>query len=123
MGARFHAVSGYARIAPYDRAIMARTCEGMIGQRNAFLWKGNGAMIGAIVFPLFMARAWIAQELFWWSETPGTGRLLFQAYEDWARARSARASIMLAVKDFERMEAVYARAGYAPAERSYLKVL
>ena len=125
MGEKFHALSGYAKFSTYDPDVMAKSCRALMRTDTGLLLVGERAMIGCIVFPLFMAQETVAQELFWWSETPGVGRDLLNVAEHWAKTSGAKVLLMLALESNEadRVETIYRRRGYETAERSYMKVL
>jgi GNAT superfamily N-acetyltransferase len=64
----------------------------------------------------------IADELFWWSEGR-EGVKLLQAYEQWAAGFGAvvRMTTLEAVNP-DRMTRFFARRGYQPLERAFVKV-
>jgi len=87
-------------------------------------------MLGGIHYPMYFNPAdTIAQELFWWVDSPyrGTdaGRKLLDAFETWAMMHGAKRSMTSAMEN-DRIAAVnrlYQRAGYMPTERIYYKEL
>lgn len=71
----------------------------------------------------------MAQELFWWVDVEhrnsGCAGALLTAAEDWARAIGVHAMQMVALDDSsgDAVASMYARRGYVPLERSYVKEL
>jgi N-acetylglutamate synthase-like GNAT family acetyltransferase len=69
----------------------------------------------------------VAQELWWWltpaSRGSGAGGKMFKQIEQWAQEKSAKALFMIALEDDRaaKMEKVYARAGFKPLERTFIK--
>jgi len=83
---------------------------------------------GAIVYPLyFNPSALVVQELWWWltpkSRGSGAGGKMFKQIEEWAKERNASALFMIALEDSraKKMENLYARAGFKPMERTFIK--
>jgi GNAT superfamily N-acetyltransferase len=69
----------------------------------------------------------VAQELWWWltpaSRGSGAGGKMFKQIEQWAQEKGAKALFMIALEDDRaaKMEKVYARAGFKPLERTFIK--
>lgn len=87
---------------------------------------GLVGMAAALCFPHYMNHSIkVAQELFWWvdQEQRGgtTGVRLLSALELWAKAKGCTTLTMVCLPIESPAEAIYARTGYRPLERSYLK--
>lgn len=87
------------------------------------------AMIAMLVYPhYFNPSVLAAQELFWWCDPEARGKgvaaKLLSAAEGWAREKGAHSVQMLAMESLEpeRVGAMYAKRGYVPLERSYVRV-
>jgi GNAT superfamily N-acetyltransferase len=83
---------------------------------------------GALVYPLYFSPTnLVAQELWWWltpaSRGSGAGGKMFKQIEQWAQEKGAKALFMIALEDDRaaKMEKVYARAGFKPLERTFIK--
>lgn len=122
MGEQFTAAVGM----PFDETSTAETLLRLMDSPDGVLLVGDGGMVGGIVYPAYFASDYrMAQELFWWSETPGLGRALLNGLEQWARSVGAKSLTMLAMADM-RADAVgrlYQRAGYRPLENTFVKAL
>ena len=83
---------------------------------------------GALAYPMYFSPTnRVAQELWWWM-TPkargnGAAKQMFGAIEQWAAEKGVKAVFMIALEDerSKKMENVYARAGYKPMERTFIK--
>ncbi len=83
---------------------------------------------GAISYPLyFNPSSLVVQELWWWLDPvargSGAGSKMFKQIEQWAKAKNADALFMIALEDerASKMERLYARAGFKPMERTFIK--
>ena len=121
MGVQFHAYSPWSAL-PYDRDAVRGVLETAIDQGG--VWMSESGMCGGVIHPLYFSPTKrIAAELFWWS--PTGGRELRQAFETWAKDHGASHIQCSALHD-EHLPAVtrlYERAGYRPAEVSFVKEL
>lgn len=123
MGARFAEKARLWDHVGYDPASMELTFRAMIEGDQFCLFVGDAGAIGGIVAPHpFNHSQKIADELFWWSEGR-EGLALLSAYEDWAGSFGAviRMTTLEAVEP-ERVGKLFARRGYAPLERAFVKV-
>lgn len=123
MGERFAAKARLSDHVGYDPASMERTFAAMIDGDNFCLFVGSAGAIGGMVAPHpFNNAQIIADELFWWSEGR-EGLALLKAYEDWAGSFGAviRMTTLEAVEP-ERVGKLFARRGYVPLERAFVKV-
>ena len=122
MGARFAAKSNIAKSVGYDPATMARTFEALIANDHPIFISESGAIGATLIEHPFNASHVVAQEMFWWSEGKD-GLALMDALESYCQER-AHSLIMIALEAI-RPEAVgrlYERKGFAPLERSFVKV-
>lgn len=130
LGALFHHYSGLAEIA-FDAGSFLKTLEiGIAADNQAYFVAEDGGqvvgMTGGIVYPsYFNHSALTGQEMFWWSEKAGAGRELYRALEAWAASKGCKTFTMIALEDDQsgRMDKIYRRMGYRPAEHSYIKGL
>jgi hypothetical protein len=126
MGRKFHAVSGYDDV-PYDENTMVDLFIAMVRGGGMFVVGDKPVgMIGGLVFPVFFNRdKLMAQELFWWSESPGAGKALLDAFEGWAKDMGAERVVMMALDALEgaKVGEILKRRGYKPAESNYMKVI
>jgi GNAT superfamily N-acetyltransferase len=133
MGGRFHMASPVHTAIPYDAASFQRFCEQAINDPEIGFWVAelDGVVVGmtaAIVYPsYFNANRHIAQELFWWVDVAargtGAGKALIEQIETWAKSVNADVVLMLALadKNEEKMQNLYARRGYRPIERTFIR--
>ena len=128
MGRRFHALSPWAGVE-YAPEAAAASLAAMLGSESfAVLVSEDGAAvrgaIGVMIAPVyFAAGAVLAQEAFWWCESPRDALGLLKAAEYWSRRKGAARLIMLrleGVRD-DTMDRLYRRLGYAPVEHHYAK--
>lgn len=126
MGRKFHAVSGYGDV-PYDENTMVDLFITLVHSGGIFVVGDKPVgMIGGVVFPVFFNRgSLMAQELFWWSESPGAGKALLDTFEAWAKSLGAERIVMMALDALEsdRVGDILKRRGYVPAESNYMKVV
>jgi hypothetical protein len=122
MGEKFTTAAGF----PFDPQSSTDTLLNLMNSQDGILLMGNGGMVGGLVYPAYFDKSYrMAQELFWWAETPGLGVRLLTALEQWARSVSAHSLTMLAMADM-RSNAVarlYRRSGFKPLENTFVKVL
>ena len=134
MGGRFFSASGMAAVTSYDPESIARTFQQLMGSEQGLLLVADDGgivgMAGALVYPhYFNQHDLVAQELFWWVDESarkgGAGSGLLQGIEEWAAAMGARSVMMLSLSalDPERVNRMYEKAGYRPAEQSFIKRL
>lgn len=98
---------------------------------GVWLAEKNGAMIGicgAIKYPLYFSpQHTIVQELWWWltpeARGSGAGQAMYKTLEAWAQENDAAALFMIALDDdrVEKTSKFYARAGFKPMERTFVK--
>lgn len=134
LGRAFLAETGLASLTEIDDDSFSRSLAEMVASENkTVLVAENGAgiigMAGGLVYPLyFNFNHLTAQEMFWFvlpDHRDGVGAELFKAFEAWAREKGALSITMIAL-DSNRPKSVarvYKRAGYVPAERSFIRGL
>lgn len=83
---------------------------------------GDRGMIGGFVFPHPLSGRMVFQELFWRSEGFEGVRLLAAA-EKQAKAMGCERSLMIGIDTMPDVAGLYARLGYEPAERNFIKEL
>ena len=83
--------------------------------------------LGGVIYPEPYSGARIATEFFWFVHQArrGEGLKLLRAFESWARAKGCAQIRMAHLVDLmpAKLETVYRRFGYTPAEVQYLKEL
>ena len=122
MGAKFFRAMNRHEVGEYSEAAAESTTRLLI--ENGILLVSENGMVGGLVYPFYMTGRLTAQEFFWWSED-GKGRELMDAFEKRAKEMGAETIQMIALEslDPQRVGKIYERAGYKPAERSYIKVV
>jgi N-acetylglutamate synthase-like GNAT family acetyltransferase len=96
-----------------------------------WLAEKDGVMVGicgAIKYPLYFSpQHTIVQELWWWltpeARGSGAGQSMYKTLEAWAQENDAAALFMIALDDdrVEKTSKFYARAGFKPMERTFVK--
>ena len=131
--AQFHQASPISSVVPSSSASVADFLVSAIKNPNMGIWlaEKEGAMVGvcaALVYPLyFNPEHKVVQELCWWltpeARGSGAGQAMFKTIEDWAEEVGATAIFMIALDDdrVEKTGKFYARAGYRPMERTFVK--
>lgn len=131
MGAAFHAASGLAEIATFEREDFAATLRNMIDAEPAILLVAEGddiiGMAGALVFPFyFNALHKTAQEVFWYVDPAARGNVgvaLLDGLEQAAREKGCESMIMIELDRLRPVSALYERRGYSRAEHSWIRRL
>jgi GNAT superfamily N-acetyltransferase len=133
LGRMFHAASPMHNVVPFDEEGYAKFYLQAIEIPTVGMWLAEMeneivGIAGAILYPLyFNPNALVAQELWWWltpkSRGSGAGALMFRQIENWAKENGASAVFMIALEDSraKKMEHLYARAGFRPMERTFIK--
>jgi GNAT superfamily N-acetyltransferase len=125
MGLRFLRESSYRAVLAENPDQMMRLAIQMVtGEATAILVSETDGgvivgMFGLVLWPHFISGEMTAGEVFWWVEPSarGAGLRLWQAGEEWARARGAVCFDMIAPND--RVGVLYERHGYVSVERTY----
>jgi hypothetical protein len=129
MSESFFNVSGYAELTTFNAADSEELLIRLI-DLGTILTDGKNAMLGFIIFPLFMNKQTIiSQELFWWvdKEIRGTtaGIKLLKMAEKISKESGASVMSMLSLEDLdgEKVNKMYSKLGYKRKEQSYMRVL
>lgn len=121
---RFHAWSKFPGGSVFDPESCAASFRALVERDTATLLHGGGGFIGLSMGPLFFNHAELmAVELFFWAPE-GNGDALRKAAEAWAEANGARVLMMCGhAPNAERSAKWYARKGYEPFGRQFMKVV
>jgi hypothetical protein len=129
MSESFFNVSGYAELTTFNVADSEELLIRLI-ELGTILTDGKNAMLGFVIFPLFMNKQTImSQELFWWvdKEIRGTtaGIKLLKMAEKISKENGATVMNMLSLEDLngEKVNKMYSKLGYKRKEQSYMRVL
>jgi hypothetical protein len=129
MSESFFNVSGYAELTTFNVADSEELLIRLI-KLGTILTDGKNAMLGFVIFPLFMNKQTImSQELFWWvdKEIRGTtaGIKLLKMAEKISKESGATVMNMLSIEDLdgEKVNKMYSKLGYKRKEQSYMRVL
>jgi hypothetical protein len=129
MSESFFNVSGYAELTTFNVADSEELLIRLI-ELGTILTDGKNAMLGFVIFPLFMNKQTImSQELFWWvdKEIRGTtaGIKLLKMAEKISKESGATVMNMLSLEnlDGEKVNKMYSKLGYKRKEQSYMRVL
>jgi GNAT superfamily N-acetyltransferase len=116
----------------FDPGVFASTWAGLLasGAGAIFLLEDENEIhgaLGGVAYPDPHTGDLLATEFFWFVSAGhrGQGLRLLKTFETWARAKGCRQIRMAHLVDLmpEKLEAVYKRLGYAPAEVLYVKEL
>jgi len=129
MGELFFNASGYSDITTFNKSDSENLLIQLIDSES-ILTDGKHAMLGYLVFPIFMnASCKVAQELFWWVDEDhrkgGAGIELLKQTEQQAKKQGAKTMMMLSIKDLdgEKVNKLYSRLGYVEREQTYMRAL
>lgn len=130
LGAREHAGSHWNGVIPFNADDCAASFRYFI-ETDAIctMVADQGGIVGMIivmVFPMYFNVAiQSAHELNWYCESPLDAFALEAAARQWASEKGCAIIAIGAQEDArtERLEHVYARKGYQPFSRNYMKVL
>jgi GNAT superfamily N-acetyltransferase len=129
----FHAASPMHNVIPFDDEGYSQFYLGAIDTPTVGVWLSEieGEVVGiagALLYPMYFSPGTlVAQELWWWltpkSRGSGAGAKMFKHIESWAKDNGAAAVFMIALEDSraKKMENLYARAGFRPMERTFIK--
>ena len=135
MAAAFHADMPVGDIIPFDPESTTTFLTNLIGNENfhVILAEIDGVPIGiagAALYPMYFSHSsFVVQEMWWWLSPQhrgsGAARQMYKDIEDWAVKHNAVAVFMIALHDdnVERMAKMYARSGFRPMERTFIKGL
>ena len=129
MSELFFNVSGYNEITSFNKEDSRELLSNLI-DLGTLLTDGKHAMIGFVIFPLFMNKSTvISQELFWWVDKGSRGSKigieLLKGAEKISKESGATVMNMLSLEDLngEKVNNLYQRLGYKRKEQSYMRVL
>lgn len=129
MGKAFFDVSGYSDITEFDIDDTEILLSDLIDSK-CLLTDGESAMLGFVVFPMFMNnQTLVAQELFWWvdeeARKTGVGVDILKNAEDLAKEYGANTMMMLSIEelDGEKVNRLYEKLGYRKREQTYMRLL
>lgn len=129
----FHMASPMHNVIEFDRDGYANFFISSLQNDSVGIWLAeiDGEIVGisgAVAYPMyFNPSALVVQELWWWltpkSRGSGAGGKMFKQIELWAKEKNAAALFMIALEDAraKKMEHLYARAGFRPLERTFMK--
>jgi hypothetical protein len=124
MGRQFFDASGMARFTKFDLADASKFLRSMIESESAAIFVHDEGAIGGVLTPWYSCSASLnAAEMFWWAKKNGLP--LLRSFEQWAKVKGAHCVTVSSLEALEaaRVGRVYARMGYEPTERTYVKVL
>ena len=114
-------------MVPFDSASTEASIRHFIASDDiGFFVSGdiNGLIVAIMVPVYFNSSRKMAMELCWYSESPRTGLKLLSEAEKWAADKGCAVWMVgTQATSASRLEAVYARKGYKPFSRGYLKEL
>ena len=129
----FHVASPMHNVIAFDDKGYSQFFLNALEQPTVGIWLAeiDGEVVGiagALLYPMYFSpNNLVAQELWWWltpkSRGSGAGAKMFKQIEDWAKDNGAAAVFMIALEDSraKKMEHLYARAGFRPMERTFIK--
>ena len=135
MAAAFHANMPASDIIPFDPDGTAAFLTGLLDKNNflVLLAEVDGVPVGiagAALYPMYFSPdSVVVQEMWWWLSPhcrgSGAAQSMYKHIENWARQSGAVAMFMVALHDanVERMAKMYARSGFRPMERTFIKGL
>lgn len=122
MGRKFAERADLAAHVGFDPHSMVQTFEAMIAGGHPVFVSDSGAIGATQTAHPFNAEHIAAQELFWWCEGGGGLALLDRLIEHCAAECDSLTMITLEAIDPDRVAKIYARKGFVPLERSFVKV-
>lgn len=129
----FHEASPMHNVVPFDPVGYMKFYKNALVNEDVGIWLAESddeviGICGAMSYPLyFNPSATVVQELWWWlipsARGSGAGGQMFKQIEQWADEKKATALFMIALEDkrAKKMENLYARAGFRPLERTFIK--
>lgn len=120
LGSAFHSYSPWRSDALDPEAFRAFVAN--VIESGAVFLCGDSMIAGALVPMWFNPALVIAFEVAWWAPD-SNGRAVRQAFEEWAREQDAQGVQCAALADdqLDRVERIYARAGYQKNEVAFVK--
>jgi len=114
---------------PFSPESVVDTVTQMLDLDSAIVFVSDGAMAGALSYPMFTDKSVIsAEELFWWVDSGqrsnGIGRKLKSKIEEWAKSVGASRMLMSGLASSPaHVDAFYRKSGYDMLETKYWKEL
>lgn len=112
------------KLAPFDVQSSLNTFSQMLMREDAIiLTSGTGYLIGVLT-PLTFNNAFVFAQEIGWFETAKGGKVLIEAYEDWAKSQGALACGVARIEGARdgALDRIYKSIGYVPIEHHYIKV-
>lgn len=122
MGDRFAERANLKAHVGFDPHSAVETFRALIENGHPLFISENGAIGATQTLHPFNAEHVVAQELFWWCEGGGGLALLDALIEHCAEECDSLIMITLEAIEPERVAKIYARKGFVPLERSFVKV-
>ena len=135
MARRFHSLTSYAPVIPFDAASFKKSILNFIASDETIVFVAENdkrvyGMAAALVYPSWWNHAHMCgQELFWWiDEDMRGGRaaiVLFNELERWAKRKGARSFSMVHTPDLavRGLIKLYERRGYKQWDHFFTKEL
>jgi len=133
MAKNFLASTPMGKFVPFNEATFQKFFANAVENPEVAVWiaeyenKAIGG-VGAAAYPMFFNPEYVfVQEIWWWLEPEsrgkGAGKLMFQEIENWTKEKNAKAVVMCAFENekIKKIETLYARQGFQPMERTFLK--
>lgn len=129
MGELFFNASGYSDLTSFNVEDTRELLIDLI-ENEWILTDGKSAMLGLVVFPVFMNKSTIvAQELFWWVDESSRGTRvgvsILKEAEKLAKSHGATSIMMLSIDNLNgsAVNKLYERLGYKRREQTYMRCL
>jgi len=129
MGESFFNESGYSDLTTFNKDDTEKVVNHLI-DNGWLLTDGKSAILGFLVFPLFMnTSSKVAQELFWWvdedARKTGVGLRILKKAEKLAKEHGAETMMVLSLNELngEKVNQLYERLGYKRREQTYMRAL
>lgn len=129
----FHAASPMHNVISFDVNGYSDFYLRAVNDPSMGVWlaEDTGKLIGiagALSYPMYFSpTSMVVQELWWWltpeARGKGAGQAMYDTIESWAKAKNAVAFFMIALEDdrVNKMANLYARKGFRPMERTFMR--
>jgi GNAT superfamily N-acetyltransferase len=130
---QFHQASPMRDVCDFDAVAYAEFFRSAIRNQSMAVWlaESDGEVVGiagALLYPLYFNPSHMVVQELWWFLTPdargsGAGSEMFKSIQSWAKEVGAASLFMIALENenASQMERVYARSGFVPLERTFIK--
>lgn len=129
MGAEFFDASGYSDITTFNKDDLEVLMKELISL-GTLLINNRGAMLGFVVYPLFMNKSHlVSQELFWWVNEnvrySGVGIEILKQAEKLSSEHGAKTMMMLSIDDLngKKVSKLYEKLGYKKREQTFMRAI